>query len=147
MDVIELTLLLKSIGFRLNSIDFDERHFSQKNANENENGASSIKNSQSDIDYNSINVQISCSKSKIVSNLSFKFDDSEVDVATTMDSNKLATCTCPKREQRDTNNSFWEVQSSGTFVNPRRSMNVLMMVSHINWHFISREKKTKQKNK
>lgn len=128
MDVIELTLLLKSIGFRLNSIDFDERHISQKNPNENENGVP-----QSDVDYNSINVQISCSKSKIISNLSFKFNDTEVDATTTtMEPAKLATCTCPKREQRDTNNSFWEVQSSGTFVNPRRSMNALMMVSQFN---------------
>ncbi|XP_055296747.1 probable serine/threonine-protein kinase nek3 [Sitodiplosis mosellana] len=142
MDVIELTLLLKSIGFRLESIDYDElRCWSGKKFGENGNAAStatpastsatnSIRTDAADHHY--INVEISCSKSKIVSNLSLKFNDDEPAVVTDAaqhpmtDPSKMIVCSCPKREMRNINNSFWEVQSSGTFSNQRRSINSLM---------------------
>lgn len=129
MDVIELTLLLKSIGFRLNSIDFDEQHFAGKmNGNGTRSAGTSPTNQQAAGEH-FINVQISCSQSKIVSNLSLNMgaEHNAMDAAS-IDPNKCAACTCPKREQRENNNSFWEVQSTGTFANRRRSMNTLLMV-------------------
>lgn len=139
MDVIELTLLLKSIGFRLESIDYDEFRSWGKKSNDCGNNTSGCASSttttfnsgRSDADHH-INVEISCSKSKIVSHLSFKINDSDT-VATdayahsTTDPAKLMACSCPKRESRTDNNSFWEVQSSGTFVNQRRSINAIMV--------------------
>lgn len=145
MDVIELTLLLKSIGFRLESIDYDElRCWNGKKFGENGNGAStamptptsasSIRTDAADQHY--INVEISCSKSKIVSNLSLKFNDGEAAAALTDAPSaqhpmthplQTIACSCPKRETRNTNNSFWEIQSSGTFSNQRRSINSLMV--------------------
>lgn len=134
MDAIELTLLLKSIGFRLNSIDYDAEHFAAKR--QPGDGASSAgtspKSQQADTGDHFISVQISCSKSEIVSNLSLKVsgsDDRKVDddnATVSVEQAKCTACTCPKREPRDDNNSFWEIQSSGTFAN-RRS-NVLRMV-------------------
>lgn len=134
MDVIELTLLLKSIGFRLESIDYDEFRSWGKKFNDCGNGigasATTINSNRTDADQ--ITVEISCSKSKIVSHLSFKISDSEAaamdtQTHTTADTTKLMACTCPKREPRNDNNSFWEVQSSGTFSNQRRSINALMV--------------------
>lgn len=143
MDVIELTLLLKSIGFRLESIDYDEFRSWGKKSNDCGNGNSSIASStttpysvRSDVEQHFINVEISCSKSKIVSNLSFKFNECDTVASDTMansltDSVKLMTCTCPKREPRNDNSSFWEVQSSGTFQsNQRRSINALLVSFH-----------------
>lgn len=136
MDVIELTLLLKSIGFRLESIDFDEFRSWGKKANDCGNGigasATTINSNRSDADHHYINVEISCSKSKIVSHLSFKINESDAGATdiqphTMTDTTKLIACTCPKRESRNDNNSFWEVQSSGTFSNQRRSINALMV--------------------
>lgn len=135
MDVIELTLLLKSIGFRLDSIDYDEfRNWSKKSSehgNGTNGGASAVNSIHTDADHHYINVEISCSKSKIVSNLTLKFNDSETSVAsdahTATSPSKLIACSCPKRESRNGNNSFWEVQSSGTFSNQRRSINALMV--------------------
>lgn len=135
MDVIELTLLLKSIGFRLESIDFDELRCWSKKSGENvhEVGAAAVSDTNfthSD-EQHFINVEISCSKSKIVSKLSLKFNETD---ATATDAHKMPSptntiaCTCPKREPLHDNNSFWEVQSSGTFANPRRlSINALMV--------------------
>lgn len=133
MDVIELTLLLKSIGFRLNSIDFDEQHFAAKKNGDGMAAATvgtSPKHQQADTGDHFINVQISCSKSEIVSHLSLKLngDHKATDTATVEPNKCTAACTCPKREKHDDNNSFWEVQSSGTFANRRRSMNALLMV-------------------
>lgn len=148
MDVIELTLLLKSIGFRLESIDYDEFRSWSKKFGEKGNGVStttttkttttmapSTTNSIRADDHHYINVEISCSKSKIVSNLSLKLFDDETSAAVgtidaqhpMTDPSKTIACSCPKRETRNTNNSFWEVQSSGTFSNQRRSINSLMV--------------------
>lgn len=120
MDVIELTLLLKSIGFRLDSIDYDELRSWGKKMTENGTG-------RADADHHSIDVQISCSKSKIVSHLSFKLNENEIGAAAATDPVKSMACSCPKREPRSDNNSFWEVQSSGTFANQRRSINALIV--------------------
>lgn len=116
-----MTLLLKSIGFRLNSIDFDELSMSDTKSNENDN------TSESDINSHSINVRITCSKSKIVSNLSYKYaEQSDAEKATPRTG---TVCTCPKRESfNNNNNSFWEVQSSGTFANRRKSVGALILV-------------------
>lgn len=125
MDVIEMTLLLKSIGFRLDSMDFDDRGtiFDKKS---NENGHDSM--SEPDVNSHSINVRITCSKSKLISNLSYKYTESDVKLMS-RDGKIISTaCTCPKREQHDNNNSFWEVQSSGTFANKRRSIGALALV-------------------
>lgn len=151
MDVIELTLLLKSIGFRLESIDYDEfRSWSKKTSEHGATTASTAATAASkpirtDADNHYINVEISCSKSKIVSNLSLKFNDGETTstaaaeagaAAAVMtdaqqhpmtDPSKTIACSCPKREPRNSNHSFWEVQSSGTFSNQRRSINSLMV--------------------
>lgn len=131
MDVIELTLLLKSIGFRLNSIDIDAQHFAAKRqpGDGTPSAGTSPTSQQADAGDHCIDVQISCSQSQIVSNLSLQLRAATDTVATApVELAKCtAACTCPKREQRDDNNSFWEVQSSGTFAN-RRS-NVLRMVS------------------
>lgn len=138
MDVIELTLLLKSIGFRLDSIDYNEFRSWSKKLNDYGNSRSASATSTNairtaDVDYHYINVEISCSKSKIVSNLSFKINDSEIaevissHAATTTDPMKFMACTCPKRESRSNSNSFWEVQRSGTFANQRRSANGLLV--------------------
>lgn len=137
MDVTELTLLLHCIGFRLDSIDYDEfRRWNKKSNDYGSNAsasATSINTARSaDADHHYINVEISCSKSKIVSNLSYKFNDSEIAETeplsnTTSDPTKFMTCTCPKRESRSNLNSFWEVQRSGTFANQRRSVNALLV--------------------
>lgn len=153
MDVIELTLLLKSIGFRLDSIDYDEFRSWCKKINDFGNGggqaaaATSTTNARTtaDADHHYINVEISCSKSKIVSNLSFKINDSneiaETDVLPSSSSSsshaptdptKFMACTCPKRESRSSSNSFWEVQRSGTFANRRRSVNGLLVCKVVN---------------
>lgn len=118
MDVIEMTLLLKSIGFRLNSIDYDDNGVSKFKSNENG------YDNQSEINLNSghsISVRISCSKSKMVSNLSYKYIEDEAKMTPKKGAAALSTvCTCPKREIcTNNNNSFWEVQSSGTFANQR----------------------------
>lgn len=152
MDVIELTLLLKSIGFRLDSIDYDEFRSWYKKINDYGNGGSSSTatsttnahgRTTTDTDYHYINVEISCSKSKIVSNLSFKINDNN-EIAETdglsssssshapTDPTKFMTCTCPKRESRSSSNSFWEVQRSGTFANQRRSVNGLLVCKVVN---------------
>lgn len=135
MDAIELTLLLKAIGFRLNSIDFDEHRFT--------NGKSKLSTqtpskptmsplTQSDYDHY-VNIEITCSKSKIVSHLSYKLDDNDAtNGATTqlIKSTKSNVCTCPKPKTIGNNNSFWEVQSTGSFANQKRSMNGLLIVSN-----------------
>lgn len=133
MDVIELTLLLKSIGFRLESIDFDEYRSWSKKTSENGTGNATSNSGRADADHNYIHVEISCSKSKIVSNLSLKLNDNEtaasdsqISAAATSPSKSIA-CSCPKRETCNASNSFWEVQSSGTFANQRRSINALMV--------------------
>lgn len=131
MDVIELTLLLHSIGFRLNSIDYDELRRWNKKSNNYGSGVSTASTNaacSTDADHHYINVEISCSQSKIVSNLSYKISDSEISETepsshTIPDSTKFMACTCPKRESRSGLNSFWEVQRSGTFANQRRSVN------------------------
>lgn len=151
MDVIELTLLLKSIGFRLDSIDYDELRSWCKRVNDygNENCASATTTTNTarnttDADHHYISVEISCSKSKIVSNLSFKINDNneiaETDVLSSAsqpptDPTKFMTCTCPKRESRSSSNSFWEVQRSGTFANQRRSVNGLLVCKVVNVFF------------
>lgn len=134
MDVIELTLLLKSIGFRLNSIDFDEQHFAAKtNGDGGAGGGAGTSPTQhqqaADTGDHFINVQISCSKSEIVSQLSLKLSaEHKATAAATVEPSKCtAACTCPKREKHDDNNSFWEVQSSGTFANRRRSTALLLV--------------------
>lgn len=165
MDVIELTLLLKSIGFRLDSIDYDEFRSWYKKTNDYGNGGSASEAMSTasttntthartaDADHHYINVEISCSKSKIVSNLSFKINDNneiaETDVLPSSsassassassssshaptDPTKFMTCTCPKRESRFDSNSFWEVQRSGTFANQRRSVNGLLVCKVVN---------------
>lgn len=144
MDVIELTLLLKSIGFRLDSIDYDEFRSWCKKMNDygSTNGASATSTNSArtaNADHHYINVEISCSKSKIVSNLSFKINDNEIaetDVMpsshATTDPTKFMTCTCPKRESRSSSNSFWEVQRSGTFANRRGSVNALLVRKVVN---------------
>lgn len=143
MDVIELTLLLKSIGFRLDSIDYDEFRSWFKKMNDygstNAGSATSTNTrTSSDADHHYINVEISCSKSKIVSNLSFKINDNaiaETDVMSShasTDPTKFMTCTCPKRESRSSSNSFWDVQRSGTFANQRRSVNALLVRKVVN---------------
>lgn len=138
MDVIELTLLLKSIGFRLESIDYDElRSWNKKTNVENGMAAATLNSGRTDADHNYIHVEISCSKSKIVSNLSLKLNDNETSAtdaettttAATTSPLKAIVCSCPKRETRNSNNSFWEVQSTGTFANQRRSINALMVNS------------------
>lgn len=145
MDVIELTLLLKSIGFRLESIDYDEFRCWNKKSGENGIGAAANASATggvaTDADQHYINVEITCTKSKIVSNLSLKFNETDADHATDAhqapDPTKSITCTCPKREPSKDNNSFWEVQSSGTFANPRRlSINALMVSQFCNLHKI-----------
>lgn len=132
MDVIELTLLLKSIGFRLNSIDFDAQHFAAKRqpGDGTPSAGTSPTSQQADAGDHRIDVQISCSQSRIVSNLSLKLREATDAVAAApVELAKCTACTCPKRAQRDDNNSFWEIQSSGTFAN--RRPNVLRMVSAI----------------
>lgn len=127
MDVIEMTLLLKSIGFRLNSIDYDEHGVSKVKSNEN----GYDNQSESDINSShSISVRISCSKSKMVSNLSYKYVEDGAKITPQKGAAALSTvCTCPKRELcTNNNNSFWEVQSSGTFSNQRKSMAALTLV-------------------
>lgn len=131
MDVVELTLLLKSIGFRLESIDYDEFRSWSKKSGSVGNSATTIEPVRAEADHY-INVEISCSKSKMVSNLSLKTNETETTATdaphTTTDSAKSVICTCPKREPRKDSNSFWEVQSSGTFANQRRcSVNALMV--------------------
>lgn len=153
MDVIELTLLLKSIGFRLDSIDYDEFRSWCKRVNDygngNGNGASATSTTNTarntaDADHHYISVEISCSKSKIVSNLSFKINDNngiaETNVMSSSsppptDPTKFMACTCPKRESRSSSNSFWEVQRSGTFANRRRSVNGLLVCKVVNVFF------------
>ncbi|XP_031625340.1 mucin-5AC-like [Contarinia nasturtii] len=158
MDVRELTLLLKSIGFRLESIDYDDARCWHKKSNENGTASSATANSvRTDGNASTasiaatdqqhyINVEISCSKSKIVSNLSLRFNDCETTTAassttttptTAVDTqahttqapdspSRMIACSCPKREANDEQNSFWEVQSSGSFVNQRRSITSLI---------------------
>lgn len=140
MDVVELTLLLKSIGFRLDSIDYDEIRSWCKRANDCGNGNSASATTTTNADQHYISVEISCSKSKIVSNLSFQINDNneiaETDVLSlseaTTDPTKFMACTCPKRESRSSSNSFWEVQRSGTFANQRRSVNGLLVCNVVN---------------
>lgn len=119
MDTIELTLLLKSIGFRLESIDFNEHRFSGGKMLDNTN---TIPSPTKVNDANFIHVEISCSKSKIISRLSYKFNDDGANAAAP------STCTCPPKTIVDNNNSFWEIQTTGTFTNQRRSLNGLMKV-------------------
>lgn len=127
LDAIELTLILKSIGFRLESLDFDDDKLNglKNTANINTNSMNNIPlaKTPSPPSTNSsshfLNVEISCSKSKIVSRLSFKFGENDSNAGAT---SALSSCTCPSKEMTDNNNSFWEIQSTGTFVNQRRSL-------------------------
>lgn len=143
MDVTELTLLLKSIGFRLESIDYDELRCWGKKTNDNGNASTAINSARTDVSsaagtvatdqQHYINVEISCSKSRLVSHLSLKFNEgvekgaADAQAHPIADSSKVIACSCPKRETRNANSSFWEVQSSGKFVNQRRSINSLMV--------------------
>lgn len=115
MDVIELTLMLKSIGFRLDSIDFNAQRFSGGKISDLKADDVMASSSPAARDANFISVDISCGKSKIISRLSFKLSND--------DQSMSSQCTCPKKDAI-VDNSFWEIQSSGSFVNQRRSLNV-----------------------
>lgn len=110
MDVIELTLMLKSIGFRLDSIDFNAQRFSGGKISDIK--ADDVTAVPAAKDSNFISVDISCGKSKIISRLSYKLNNAD---------DHLSQCTCPKKETV-AENSFWEIQSSGSFVSQRRSL-------------------------
>lgn len=144
MDVTELTLLLHCIGFRLDAIDYDEFHRWNKKASDCGGASANVSTTSTntarsaDAGQHYINVEISCSKSKIVSHLSYKINDSEIADAdrisssssshtTASDPTRFMACTCPKRESRSNLNSFWEVQRSGTFAHQRRSVNALLV--------------------
>lgn len=117
IDVTEVTLMLKSIGFRLDSIDFNAQRFCGGKISDHK--ADDVMSSPLPAakEANYISVEISCGKSKIISRLSYKLSDDEQSVSPS------SQCTCPKKEGT-VDNSFWEIQSSGTFVNQRRSLNV-----------------------
>lgn len=104
-----MTLMLKSIGFRLESIDYvsDEGRFSLP-------GSASEKEPVLKGDADTIFVDITCSKSKLVSRLSYKFNQDGAMAAVP------THCTCPRRESV-ADNSFWEIQSSGSFINQQRN--------------------------
>lgn len=117
-------MILKSIGFRLESLDFNEEKFNgvKSNAYVNSDTSNNIPMAKTPSPpsanaSNYLSVEIACSKSKIVSRLSFKFGESD-DGAT---NGVKSSCTCPNKDATKYNNSFWEIQSTGTFVNPRRS--------------------------
>lgn len=111
MDVIELTLMLKSIGFRLDSIDYNAQRFSGgKISDIKTDDVTSVPAAKN---ANFISVDISCGKSKIISRMSYKLNNTD---------DQSSQCTCPKKETV-ADNSFWEIQSSGSFVNQRRSLN------------------------
>lgn len=117
-----MTLLLKSVGFHLDSIDYDggcEMH---------KNGREYSPNAKND-NRHSINVKIACSKSKLVSHLSYRYVeyDGKENVAGTK--NKTTACSCPIRETSNNNNTFWEVQSIGAFVQNRKPDASLALVS------------------
>lgn len=116
MDVIELTLMLKSIGFRLESIDFNAQRFSGGKIADIKSDDVMASPSPASKDANFISVDISCGKSKIISRLSYKLSDDDQ-----LMSSLSSQCTCPKKEAT-VDNSFWEIQSSGSFVNQRRSL-------------------------
>lgn len=105
MDVIDLTLILKSLGFRLDSIDFKEVNSHLI--------VDSERLTPDKFDPNAISVTILCGKSKLESRLSYKFTNTDEMIE------KRSVCTCPKKET-NMDNSFWEVQSSGSFMNHRR---------------------------
>lgn len=122
MDVIELSSFLKAIGFRLQSIDYDESRCWSKSIDQNGNSASTSEANSIPSNDHFINVQISCTKSKIVSNLSLKLGDGDTDVVAnaqqpTADLSKTISCSCA------TPLSAMD-QSSDTFPNQRHSLMV-----------------------
>lgn len=125
MDVIDLTLILKSIGFRLESIDFNASRFSGGRIADwkaDEVISSPAKSSANDSQF--ISVDISCGKSKIISRMSYRLSND-------------AQCTCPKQDAT-VDNSFWDIQSSGSFANHRPSLNAVAKkvskMPHSNYH-------------
>lgn len=104
MDVVEMTLLLKAIGFRLDSIDYNGDEQNNSFLHNTENDKDTMKN-----DSDTIYVNIKCTKSKLLSRLSYKFNQDGG--AATIPTN----CTCPRKETV-ADNSFWEIQSSGSFI-------------------------------
>lgn len=116
MDVIELTLLLKSIGFRLDSIDFSAQRFASGKISDIKADDAMSSPLLATKESNFISVNISCGKSKIISRMSYKLSNDDQLAPS------LSHCTCPKKEV-NVDNSFWEIQSSGSFVNQRRSLN------------------------
>ena len=113
LDAVELTLVLKSCGFRLESIDYSDSLNTNGGTNGGAVGINSSKStspSSTTVDNeDSITIDISCSRSKIVSRLKYKFGADE-------------SCSCPPKDEVAGNNSFWEVQASGAFSNNRRSL-------------------------
>lgn len=129
-----MTLILKSVGFRLESLDFGEEKLNgfKNTANINTNSSNNVPLAKTPSPPSAnpahfLNVEISCSKSKIVSRLSYKFGESDGNTGAAGTMNR---CTCPSKEMTDKNNSFWEIQSTGTFVNQRRSLGVAMKVKY-----------------
>lgn len=111
-DVIDLTLILKSIGFRLESLDIDKKAGNGVNICSTGNAnaecfptAKSLSPTKQD-DGNVISVQITCGKSNIVSRMTYTMNDDH-------------DCTCPHDAVMLKNTAFWEVQSTGLFVNGR----------------------------
>lgn len=108
--------MLKSIGFRLDSIDFNAHRFSGGKICDVKTDDLMATSSPAAKDSNFISVDISCGKSKIISRLSYKLSNDDQLAPTS------SNCTCPKKDSV-TDNSFWEIQSSGSFANQRRSFN------------------------
>lgn len=113
LDAIELTMILKSIGFRLDSFDFQAKatHTAANGGARIENDCIPMAKSlspQSKSDDDVISVQIACGKSNIVSRMTYRLRDS-------------ADCSCPDMASVNNNNSFWEIQATGPFSNRRCS--------------------------
>lgn len=131
-----MTLMLKAIGFRLDSIDYsgDDRN----NLNENDNVIDSDGSHKHDSD--TIYVNINCTKSKLMSRLSYKFnqDGGSATIPT--------HCTCPRKETV-ADNSFWEIQSSGSFINQQQRNKMKSVIINIylfiGFHLITKSKKKK----
>lgn len=112
VDAIDLTLILKSIGFRLESLDIDMKSGNGENISNTDHGsaesfppAKSLSPSKQE-DGNTIRVQITCGKSNIVSRMTYAMNDDN-------------DCTCPHDAVMLKNTAFWEVQSTGLFINGR----------------------------
>lgn len=82
MDAVELTVLLKAAGFRLESFDFKEKP-----------------NAAAGLDSSGVRVEITCPKSGIVSRL------------TGGGMSPDGFCSCPSASAQN-NNSFWEVHGT-----------------------------------